>query len=199
MFGRLSDQIGRKFLMLLACVLALAALAALQYPMVAFVFTAYFLSGVANSIFWPLVEAWIGHGSNREGLIKFMGLFGAVFTTGIALGSLLAGFFTKMSPLSILGLGAFISLGVGGSIALTKETRPCPVDTAGADGIPSREVHPEPKASRRPFMLIGWIANFGTWITIGIIRFLFPKLCVGLGISPIPSARSTRYSMPHGR
>ena len=109
MFGRLSDRIGRKFLMLLACVLALAALAALQYPMIAFVFIAYFLSGVANSIFWPLAEAWIGHGSNREGLIKFMGLFGAVFTTGIALGSLLAGFFTNMSPLSILGLGACIS------------------------------------------------------------------------------------------
>ena len=34
-------------------------------------------------------------------------------------------------------------------------------------------------------MLIGWIANFGTWITIGIIRFLFPKLCVGLGISSV--------------
>ena len=53
------------------------------------------------------------------------------------------------------------------------------------DGIPNREEHPEPKASRRPFMLIGWIANFGTWITIGIIRFLFPKLCVGQGISSV--------------
>ena len=183
-FGRLSDRIGRKRLLLFACALFMATFITLSLRSLLLVgiFVAYFLAGVANSIFWPVMEAWIGHGEHNEGLMRFLGAFGIVFTVGIASGSLLGGFFMRIAPPASIVIGLFLLMVVAVLIARTADQA---IDGATDEIARESGVTDEHEAKRRRFLWIGWVANFATWITIGIIRFLFPKLCVGLGISTV--------------
>ncbi|MGE5551590.1 MAG: MFS transporter [Bacteroidota bacterium] len=179
-FGRLSDRIGRKRLLLIACVLFMAAYATLRFRSLICIFLAYFVAGVANSIFWPVMEAWIGDGEQREGLMRFLGAFAIVFTVGIASGSLLGGLFMRIAPLASIVIGLFLLTLVAILIFRTKDQ---PIEghgTAAAAGLEAAD-----RTKHRMFLSIGWVANFGTWVTIGIMRFLFPKLCVGMGISTV--------------
>jgi len=187
LFGRWSDRIGRKYLMIFACLLFLVAFNTLRSATATAVFLAYFLSGVANSIFWPLVEAWIGRGSTDQDLMRFLGTFGIVFTVGIATGSLLAGLFMKVTPVAsiFIGSGALVLVAVLLAAAddrLTDET-----DRIGMHAAHPAE-HAKPDGSRldaharHRFLLAGRVANFCTWVAVGITRFLFPKLCTGLGL-----------------
>ncbi len=174
-FGRLSDRIGRKPLMLLACVLFLLAFVILRLTTTGAIFLAYFLAGAANAIFWPLIEAWFGSGEDGAGLIGFLGAFGATFTLGIATGSLLGGFFAGLAARLTTIVGCVLLLAVGALVAWTRDEPP------GAPGLRAAGA-PAGHSRARRFMLIGWTANFATWTTVGIIRFLFTKLCKGLGI-----------------
>ena len=176
-FGRLSDRIGRKPLMILACVLFALAFVVLRLASTGAIFLAYCLAGAANAIFWPLIEAWFGAGEDGAGLIRFLGSFGATFTVGIATGSLLGGFFAGLATLVTTIVGAVLLLFVGVLVAGAKD------EVRVASGRPETAASSTGGNGRtRRFILIGWAANFATWITIGITRFLFTKLCQGLGI-----------------
>ena len=112
-FGRLSDRVGRKPLMILACMLFALAFLVLRFVSTGAVFLAYFLAGAANAIFWPLIEAWFGAGEDGAGLIGFLGAFGATFTLGIATGSLLGGFFAGLAARITTIVGCVLLLLVG--------------------------------------------------------------------------------------
>ncbi|MGQ9778398.1 MAG: MFS transporter [Bacillota bacterium] len=172
-FGRWSDRIGRKALLLPACVLFAVAFLLLRRATPGAIWGAYFLGGVANSIFWPLIEAWIGHGNNDEGLLRALGLFVVIFTVGIATGNLLGGLFMKIAPGTACLIGCLFLAAIIFLLALTEEAKgsPPPRDETGA-----------PSSSKRVYLYLAWVANFATWIAVGTIRFLFPKLALKLGL-----------------
>ncbi|NLG85208.1 MAG: MFS transporter, partial [Firmicutes bacterium] len=172
-FGRWSDRIGRKILLLPACTLFALVFLVLRRATPGAIWIAYFLGGVANSIFWPLIEAWIGHGNNDEGLLHAIGLFVVIFTVGVATGNLLGGVFMKIDPGTACLLGSLLLVGIILLIAFTAETK---------EVIPPKEGSGTFSSGQRLFLYLAWIANFATWIGVGTIRFLFPKLALKLGL-----------------
>lgn len=176
-FGRLSDRIGRKPLLIVGCAIFATGFAVLLAPSSAAILGAYLLTGVANALFWPLIESWIGQGEHQQGLLRFLGYFGAVFTIGIAAGSLLGGCLVNASAAVITAIGGIVSIGVVVLILWTE-------DAVRGPAVPVEHgaAAPELAAARRAFLLIGRIANFAAWVAIGITRFLFAKLCLAMGV-----------------
>ncbi len=192
-FGQLSDRIGRKTLMILSCVMNIAAFAILAFANSQAIFLAYFVAGIGNAIFWPVIEAWIGHGTSNENLLRFLGTFGLAFTGGVTLGNLSGGVFTKIGPEISLIFGSLLTVVVGGLIWGASETNPEPAETGHSPAnAAGHTLHPK---LRQAFLYIGWVANFATWTAIGINRFLFAKLGVKLGIDPsmIGTINATMY------
>ena len=197
-FGRLSDRIGRRILLLFACFLSLVSFVLLGFQSVLFIWLAYFISGVGNSIFWPLIESWIGHGADNKNLLRSLGLFGLAFTGGVTIGNLAGGFFMKIAPLVSIIFGCILLIAVSFLLFRTQD-HPSSDAAVGSPKVESTLNSENNKLSRDvkdQFLWIGWIANFATWTTIGIIRFLFTKLCVNLDIPKeiIGSINAVLYS-----
>ncbi len=180
-FGGLSDRIGRKWLMLFACALTILGFLILGMDGIFYIFLAYFVSGVGNSIFWPVIEAWIGHGTRNENLLRLLGIFGLAFTGGVAIGNLSGGFFVKIGPMVSILFGTLTILIISWLIWRARDGESA--ETASPEirsgPSPSETV---PAMTKTVFLYISWVANFATWTAIGINRFLFPKLGVVLGI-----------------
>jgi MFS family permease len=177
-FGRLSDKVGRKNLMLLGCVLYFISFLILNINTVWAIFLAYILSGLACAIFWPLIEAWIGHGNSNHELIIFLGLFGLGVSGGIATGNLIGGFFRNSAELTVSFACLLLAIS-SWLIYHTPDQQHGEIDT---DDVLSTECSQNLKPTKS-YIYVGWLSNFATWTAIGVLRFLFPKICLELGIS----------------
>lgn len=186
-FGGLSDRLGRKRLILASCLIELAALLLLFRPGFTATILAYFVCGLGNSIFWPSIESWIGQESRGESLLRHLGVFGMTFTAGLGVGSLAGGAFQRLAPPIALG---FACLALGGVTALLVATKDAtaPERGSGPSRADRRSVDgAEETAVVRPglaaaYLAAGRLANFATWMTVGNLRFLFPKLCLQMGL-----------------
>ncbi|MGE5530425.1 MAG: MFS transporter [Patescibacteria group bacterium] len=180
LFGRLSDRVGRRRPILAACCLKAAAFITLGHSGIIPIFLAFFLSGTANAVFWPLIEAWTGLDSENEDLLRHLGRFGMAITAGLAAGCLLGGLFARLDVAPAVILGCVCAAVVGALIAATP-------DKSGAATAPhhaardGRSLGPDGR-DRLLFVALSRIANFATWVTIGILRFIFPKLSLAAGL-----------------
>jgi len=188
LFGRLSDWLGRKNLLLTSSVLMVVAFVGLTAASnLATIYALAFLVGVANALYWPVIEAWVGEEVHGIPLVRDIGSFNVAFSTGLVLapltsalleqpGSGPAGQASLLRP-TLLGLAlaavtfTFILLRPALSHAQIAELR--------------RARPPLPRTSRsRRFLYAGWLANFVAWCGVGVIRFLFPGLVMGqLGLT----------------
>ncbi|MGE5597809.1 MAG: MFS transporter [Bacteroidota bacterium] len=180
-FGRLSDRIGRRIPMLSACLLIISAFIILAFPGCLFIFLAYFLSGLGNAIFWPLIEAWIGLESKDEDLLRQLGRFGMAFTSGLSAGCLLGGIFARISAPISIGLGCALAAVVAAMLAAARDRSRDPGIVIPAEAE-ARIAGTAGERERRLYRTMGRMANFATWVTIGILRFLFPKLILSMDL-----------------
>jgi len=151
-----------------------------------FIFMA--LVGVAGAMFWPSLEAWIAERGDRESLTKRVSFFNISWCAGAAVGPLMGGMLFQFNYHLPFYLAGFLSLLMAflilneplddkreGSFAL-KETL-SKGDPALQGNFPSRK-------EAFSYLYAAWIANFASYFSIGMIRYLFPKLSIELNIQP---------------
>jgi len=188
-FGKLSDHLGRKYILLSGCLgyfLSSFALSVSTQLYQLFIFMA--LVGVAGAMFWPSLEAWIAERGDRESLTKRVSFFNISWCAGAAVGPLMGGMLFQFNYHLPFYLAGFLSLLMAflilneplddkreGSFAL-KETL-SKGDPALQGNFPSRK-------EAFSYLYAAWIANFASYFSIGMIRYLFPKLSIELNIQP---------------
>ena len=176
--GRLSDRIGYRRSLIAAALIS--ALCVFSYPSSTRVIHLICLVGLARfalSGFWPPMQAWLGEGKDRRGLLRTLGGFNVSWSLGVMVGPLIGG---RLYAVDRSWPFTFAATGAGLIFVLLLLVRvrepPGPVH----DG----EAAPEPSAGR--FLRMAWTANFATFFATGAVRSLFPKLASDLGILPTP-------------
>lgn len=120
--GRMSDQYGRKKILLLSIILSILASTGYYFatsPMMLLAFRT--LEGMSRGMLWPVAEAIVADNTNFEGRGKAMGHFSAAYGGGVATGTLTGGYIMEYMGLTqvfpfypILGIIVFgtVLLGV---------------------------------------------------------------------------------------
>jgi len=146
-----------------------------------------FLVGVANSLYWPVIEAWVGEEVSGPALVRDIGSYNVAFASGLALGPLVSALLQRRlggaaEEVSLLGpilFGLALALATLAFILL----RPALSHEQVAELRRRRPALPQTSRSRR-FLYAGWSANFVAWCGVGVVRFLLPALVVDeLGMS----------------
>ncbi len=188
LFGRLSDWLGRKNLLLVSSALMMLVFIGLgKVPDLPAVYAVAFLVGVANSLYWPVIEAWVGEEVSGPALVRDIGSYNVAFSAGLALGPLVSALlqYRLGGPTedgSLLGPILF-----GLVLALVTFTfilvRPALSHEQVAELRRRRPPLPQTARSRR-FLYAGWLANFVAWCGVGVVRFLLQALVVAeLGLT----------------
>ena len=183
LFGRLSDWLGRKNLLLVSSALMMAAFVGLgRAPSLMAVYGVAFLVGVANALYWPVIEAWVGEEVSGAALVRDIGSYNVAFSTGLALGPLVSALLQRSlgppsAEVSLLGPILF-GLALGAVTFGFILVRPALSREQVAEMRRRRPPLPRTALSRR-FLLAGWLANFVAWSGVGVVRFLLQALVVG--------------------
>jgi len=174
--GPLSDRVSRKLLATTGCAIACSAyLLVTRASSPGQIMLIGFPVGIAMSLFWPPLEAWLAELSSPSDLRRNFGIFNIAWSAGAAPGPLLAGLAIRASvPFAFLTSVSLMA--VAGIVVITRK----PDIRREVDVL--RPLTQDENRSQR-FLHLAWIANFGTYFTIGIIRSLFPKLGGQLGMS----------------
>jgi DHA1 family multidrug resistance protein-like MFS transporter len=91
-FGRYSDRVGRKPLILGGqCIYAGVALAYIIAPGFAFLAILRLLEGLCFSLIWPASEAWVGDLSHVGDRLRLIGYYSVAWSAGYMLGPFLLG------------------------------------------------------------------------------------------------------------
>jgi MFS family permease len=139
------------------------------------------VNGLALSIYWPSLQAWIADhptGTGQSGLARDIGTFNLSWTAATLAGPVFSGFLFSLHPrlpflvAAAIGLVLFILV-----FTSVHESRPdpaakaFPMDTAASN-------------RRMSFLYAAWVANFASWFIMGNARYQFPKLARELNIPP---------------
>ena len=172
--GRLSDRVSRTTLARIGLALfAVFCLLASRITEVWHLFALSPLSGFANGLIWPALQAKMGDESGPHDLDRNLGLFSVSWCAGKALGFYLAG------PLKTLGLDALPAFGLV-SLALVPVVprRSPPPSSPRAPLIP----HDGPSAPvRAAYLRAAWFANFASYGLGATFTFLYPDLVARKG------------------
>jgi len=180
LFGRLSDWLGRKNLLLVSSALMMLVFVGLQRaPNLPAIYAVAFLVGVANSLYWPVIEAWVGEEVSGPALVRDIGSYNVAFSAGLALGPLASALLQRSvsdDAGSLLGpilLGLALAVVTLAFILL----RPALSHDQLAELRRQRPLAPQTALGRR-FLYAGWLANFVAWCGVGVVRFLLQALAV---------------------
>ncbi|MGI6037964.1 MAG: MFS transporter [Limnochordia bacterium] len=172
-FGRLSDRVGRRGLLLLACALKIVALLLLLGPTrLEFVSLSYLVAGITAAIFWPLISAWVGDGAHGDELLQRLGRFNIAFSIGMLVGPLVTGWALAWSMVGAVLFGVFI---IGLIMALILKVAEPPVQEVVETNDDLEVIS--------PWVYVGWLANVANFIAVGLLRMLFPKIGLAHGFS----------------
>jgi len=174
--GPLSDRVSRRLLCSIGCAIACSAyLLMMEASSPRQIMLFGFPVGIAMSLFWPPLEAWLAELSSPADLRRNFGVFNIAWSAGAAPGPFLAGVAINVGvPFAFVSSVSFMA--IAGVIVMTR--RP----DVRRDANTRRPLTADEDSSRR-YLHLAWVANFGTYFTIGIIRSLFPKLGGELGMS----------------
>lgn len=180
-FGKLSEVWHRKNLLSLGLFLyTLSSLILCFSSRIYQLYLSMLLIGIGAAMFWPTLEAWIAEREEKKPLARKMGIFNTSWSLGQALGPLAGGMLFAISLrlpfylVFLVGLFSFFILlkGIPGD-DLSKRSRS--IDNSS----PSSSIN----SSYSFYVNISRIANFTLWFSLGVIRYIFPKLGTNLGIS----------------
>jgi MFS family permease len=176
--GRLADRLGYRRLMTLASLgQVLIFCSYLAVDRVWHLFVIAVVGGVTISGFWPSLQAWLGQGHDRRGLLLAVGRFNVAWSLGFLVGPALGGYLYAANPAYVFSAAAVsVLLVLVCLLAMPVRTR-------------EPEARPEEGASlaaARRFLPAAWVANFATFFASGTVRSLFPKYAADLGVAPEP-------------
>lgn len=185
-FGKLSDRVSRKRIPQVAC-LSLSVL----YFLMPFCRRLYQLVvlfpfvGVALSAVWPALEAWIGERGDGRPLSKRVRLFNLAWTGGLMIGYTTGGYIYDLHVFAPLYFACALALCATAALSIQPDSGK---KTASQSGCSSHDVSPlshdpDPKLATK-YLHLGWTANFVSYLTLGVMRYIFPKLIYELGMAP---------------
>lgn len=178
--GRLGDRIGRKYTILVGNGLFGAAYLLMgQVHRLGLLFVLVPFGGAGAALFWPSIQAWVSEGKDRETLMHSLRGFNVAWSIGLIVGPVIGGLLYEVDPYMpfYAGVGLVSMLAVLTLFASPREgQRPDPYAVM--------EVRPEQVSRDRVFLHMAWVANFVAWFIAGMVRNIFPKLAVELGIPP---------------
>nr|WP_255361571.1 MFS transporter [Candidatus Frackibacter sp. WG12] len=99
--GRISDKIGRKYLLLLSIILSVIASAGYYYsnlPSTLLIFRT--LEGMSRGILWPIAETIVADNTNYDDRGKAIGRFTAAYGAGVTVGTLSGGYIMQFIDLT---------------------------------------------------------------------------------------------------
>jgi MFS family permease len=173
--GKLSDRVSRTTLARIGLALfGVFCLLAWRITTVGELFAISPLSGLANGLIWPTLQAKMGDESGPHDLDRNLGLFSVSWCAGKALG-----FFVSGWLYTTLGLDALPLCGVI-SFALVPVV-PGPSRRAASPRAP---LVPDdaPKASvRLAYLRAAWLANFASYGLGATVNFLYPDIVARRG------------------
>jgi len=181
-FGKLSEKWHRKNLVLAGSFIYLLPSLILCFSSRLYQFyLAMFLLAVASAMFWPPLEAWIAEEESRQSLTRRMGWFNTSWSIGMAVGPLIGGILFGIN----LKLPFYFSLLMSAAIffILLREIRKSPPLPRGKRVSQTISSSSDPPAAASFYLYISRVANFTLWFSLGVIRYIFPKLSTSLGIS----------------
>ncbi len=188
-FGKLVDRIGYRYLLLFGALtyfLSSLALSLSSKIYQLFLFIAFV--GIAEAMFWPSFEVWLTQMRMRESLLKRVSFFNISWCLGLGIGSLIAGILFEAYSHLPFYFASFLSLATIFLIVgkLRKKKRDALSTDSGGKRIENNSsLDSSSSGQNAPFYLyIGWVANFANYFCIGMIRYLFPKLSIHIGIKP---------------
>lgn len=181
-FGRLSDRIARKRVPQFACLCYMLLYLAMPLCRNLWQLSMLFpLNGLILAGFWPAFEALIGELNDGKPLAKRIRFFNLAWTCGVMVGYVSGGYVYELHysiPFYFASLGAFISFTV-----ISIQTRSDDKNTRSYENNHLVDSNEPSKAYRMTMLYASWVANFSSWLTLGVIKFIFPKLISQLGMS----------------
>jgi MFS family permease len=181
-FGRLSDRIGRKRVPQIAALcfsilyFSMPHCKSLTQLVIMFPFT-----GLCLSAFWPPYEAWIAEINDGRPLEKRVRMFNLAWATGVMIGYGISGYIYELSymiPFYFAGVGSLFAVTV-----VTLQTKPVKQSTYVRAQNDNNGSDVQLYLTKK-FLYISWIAIFFTWVTLGVLRYIFPKLISQLQMKP---------------
>ncbi len=176
--GRLSDKLSRLLLARLGCVVfAGGCLLVLRAPSVVQILPVLPLVGLGMGFFWPPIQAALADEGNVRSLEKNIGLFNVFWSTGKAMGFLVAGsLYARSGAGPILLLASAVMLVMMLVIPRKRAEVPDELDDERAEFKQIRS------GDLRAFLHMAWLANaiaFGVGHTLNT---QYPKLMVEIGL-----------------
>ena len=125
------------------------------------------------SLFWPPLAVWIAEGRKGGRLVQALGGYNVAWCAGILIGPLAGGSLFGMDFRLPFWTGAVVDLILMGILFSVP-------DEVSFAQDPLLEGEPQ----NRRLLYAVWVANFAGYFIIGVLRNIFPKLALQLGISP---------------
>lgn len=182
-FGKLSDRVGRKRVPQIASLcfsilyFLMPNIKSLQPLVIFFPLTGFFLSA-----FWSPYEAWIGEISDGRPLEKRVRMFNLAWTIGVMIGNAISGYAYEWDyriPFYFASCGSFIAM-----VIVSLHSKPIVNNIHNENLENGKDENDIPSYMKRKFLYMSWIAIFFAWVTLGVLRYIFPKLINDLGILP---------------
>jgi MFS family permease len=194
-FGKLSDRLGHRQILLIGCLTYLLSAFFLSLSTKLYqLFLLMSFVGISGAMFWPSLEAWLAERGEKQSLLRRTTHFNLSWCMGAAVGPLIGGSLFQINirfPLYfavVASLIIFITIEIKvkepsfsvrkktflGGMAISPEQN-CDFEKR----FPSSLINPS-----LTYLYAAWIANFTVYFTLGMIRYLFPKLSTEIGIQP---------------
>ncbi len=180
--GRASDRFSRRVAAIFITVAGIIWLIlGLQRSPYTILLLIPFSSG-SIAFFWPSVQAWLGDlASDRQHLTRILGTFNVLWTAGLMIGPVVAGYLWQMHHFAPFFWATVIAWAAAVMLLVV------PLSRGGlsrqAEGVQESLDHFDPRAEQ--FLPLAWAANFASWYASGATRTLFPKLGTELGYSEV--------------
>lgn len=194
-FGKLSDRLGHKQILLIGCLTYFLSAFFLSLSTKLYqLFLLMSLMGIAGAMFWPSLEAWLAERGEKQSLLRRTTHFNLSWCMGAAVGPLIGGTLFQINIRFPLYFAVLASLIIVLTLKIKIKEERFSVRKKTCLGrmaiLAEQNCNFEKRFSASlmnpslAYLYAAWIANFTGYFTLGMIRYLFPKLSTEIGIQP---------------